>query len=116
MLSVTVQLHDGDLRPHVKVVGTVSVANATEFSHLVRRLTEALGEAHVDLTELGVADAAGMAAVRHFARHAEEFGGQVVPPQGWVEWPRSADETAWRGGAHPAPHRPPPEAPPVPPG
>lgn len=104
MLSVTVQLHDHSLRRDVKVVGTVSVSNATEFSHLVRRLTEALGEAQVDLTELEVSDAAGIAAVRHLARHAEEFGGRVAPPPGWVEWPRSADETAWRGGTHRAPY------------
>ena len=98
MLSITVRLEDGRPAPAVNVEGTLDVGNATEFTHLVRRLGDAIGGAQVNLTSLAVVDDAGRSAVRHLARHAEEFGGRVLFPEGWVEAPRSADEAAWRSG------------------
>lgn len=85
MLNFTVTIEDLAVRRHVHVSGELDVGNATEFSHLVRQLGEALGGAQVDLGDLVVSDAAGRSAVRQLARHAEEYGGTVCYPREWTE-------------------------------
>lgn len=83
MLSFTVRIDEGTRERSVHVVGEVGVANATEFSHLVHQLNEAVGAPLFDLTEIVVLDEAGRAAVRNLIRDTEEFGGTVRCPAGW---------------------------------
>lgn len=81
MLSFTVRIDEGGGTRRVQVSGSVDVHNATELTHMLKQLSDAVGShAAFDLTGLSVLDHAGWAAVRSFQRDTQEFGGSVSPP------------------------------------